>query len=901
MSWLRRLVNTVRARAISRELEREVSFHLAEREDELVQRGMPRVEASREARRLFGNRTLHVERTRERDVLGWLDSVLADVRYGVRSLIANPGFTVVAILSLALGIGANVAIFSLTDALVLRSLPVRDPEQLLVVTSRDKGPANPTFQGIPIVTNPMWEEIRDHTHVFSSVFAYEQRRFDLSNGGLVRHTSGALASGAFFKTLGVQPVAGRLFVDGDDVRGYGGIAVVSGGFAAREFGTASSAVGRTLSINGHPMEIIGVSDPRFFGVDVGTKADVFVPLCTLDLIDGKGTLDSRMRWFAKVIGRPAPGLTLAAVRARLAAASPMIQDAVAPTDGSSRGRSRFRDRVISVRPASEVASGLRAQYEQPLALLMAAVAVVLLIACMNIANLLVARAARRAHELAIRLSLGASRARLVRQLLTESALLAVAGAVLGACVARWADRLIVAWISTRQDPASLDLTFDWRVVAFAAILALGTVLVFGVAPALRATRVDPHAAMKAGGRGVAAGRRQRMSRPLVAAQLALSLALIAGAGLLVETFRNLNAVDPGFRPDGVVLVQADFSRAVTDSGRTIAVEREALQAMRSIPGVRSASGSMLTSMGHLSWNNIIFAPGSSERDGADSAANFNEVTEDFFGTTGTRLLAGRAFTATDGDRSDIVAIVNRAFARRFFGVDNPVGLSFRTPAGDSTTPPYQIVGVVGDTKYASLDEVPDPIVYLPLGSKAGLVGYTSLTYEVRTDLGADAIVRATRDAMARVNPAIEFDVTTFSSQISATLARPRLLAILSSFFGVLALALAVIGLYGTLAYDVARRRNEIGIRMALGAAWRDVVRLVVRDAGRVVLAGIVVGEGLALASARLLASFLYRIAPQDVATLCSATLVLAITALIATMVPAWRAVRVEPSEALRDE
>lgn len=901
MSWVRRLLNTVRARAVSREIEREVSFHLAEREDDLVQRGMPRLEASREARRRFGNRTRHAEHVRDRDVLGWLDSVLADVRYGFRSLIATPGFTLVAILSLALGIGANVAIFSLTDALVLRSLPVRDPEQLLVVTSRDKHPSDPTFQGYPIVTNPMWEEIRDHTHVFSSVFAYEGRAFDLSNGGLVRRTTGALASGAFFNTLGVRPVAGRLFVGGDDVRGCGGVAVVSGGFAAREFGGASSAVGRTLSIDGHPMEIIGVSDPRFFGVEVGTNVDVFVPLCALDLIDGKGTLDSRTRWFEKVIGRPAPGLTVAAVRARLAAASPMIQDDVAPTDVSSRDRSGFRDRVISVRPVSDVASGLRAQYEQPLALLMGAVVVVLLIACMNVANLLVARAARRAHELAIRLSLGASRARLVRQLLTESALLAVAGAVLGVCFARWADRLIVAWISSRQDPASLDLTLDWRVVAFVTAIALGTVLIFGVAPALRATRVDPHAAIKAGGRGVAAGRRQRMSRPLVAAQLALSLTLIAGAGLLVETLHNLAAVDPGFRRDGVVLVRSDFSRAVTDSGRTIAIERQALRAMRSIPGVRSASGSMLTSMSNLSWNSIIFAPESSARGAADSAANFNEVTEDFFATTGTRLLAGRAFTANDGDRSDIVAIVNRAFARRFFGVDNPVGLTFRTPAGDSTTPPYEIVGVVGDTKYASLDEAPDPIVYLPLGSKVGLEGYRSLTYEVRTDRSGDAIVRAIRDAMARVSPAIEFDVTTFSSQISATLARPRLLAILSSFFGALALALAVIGLYGTLAYDVARRRNEIGIRMALGAAWRDVAGLVVGDAGPVVLAGIVVGAGLALASMRLLASFLYGVAPQDVATLCGAMLVLAMTALIATMLPAWRAVRIEPTEALRDE
>jgi len=306
-------------------------------------------------------------------------------------------------------------------------------------------------------------------------------------------------------------------------------------------------------------------------------------------------------------------------------------------------------------------------------------------------------------------------------------------------------------------------------------------------------------------------------------------------------------------------------------------------------------------MGNLGWNNVIFAPGSLAKSGPDSDANFNEVTDDFFATTGTRLLAGRAFTAGDGDRSDIVAIVNHAFARRFFGVENPIGLAFRTASGDSATPPYQIVGVVEDTKFASLDEAPDPIVYLPLGSKAADLGYKSFTYELRSDLPADRLLRATRDAVARVNPAIEFDVTTFSSQILATLARPRLLAILSSFFAMLALALAAIGLHGTLAYDVARRRNEIGIRMALGAAWRDVLRLVLGDAGHVVLAGIAVGAGLALASARLLASLLYGIASLDVGTLCGAALVLATTALIATIVPAWRAVQIEPTEALRDE
>ena len=898
MSWFQRLTNTVRGRALSRDLDREMAFHLAERADDLAARGMNADEAVLEARRRFGNRTVHTERTRDRDVVLWLESMLADTRYAARTLLANPGFTAVAVLSLALGLGANTAIFTLANTVVLRSLPVRDPQHLVLVDLRDK--THIKDAGDPYFTNPIWEEIRDHSHVLSGSFAYASRTFNLANGGIVRHAAGAAVSGAFFDVLGVQAVAGRLLGPSDDARGCSGAAVVSGGFAERELGGPASAVGRTLSLDGHPVPIVGVADPRFFGIEVGRKADVFVPLCTVDLFDGPHALDQRSRWYLEVMGR-APGLTPENVSARLSAAAPAIFQATLPANWSKASQAHYLSQVLGARPAAGGLSELRNQYAHALWLLMAAVAVVLMIACVNIANLLLARGAARQREIAIRLSLGAGRVRVVRQLLSESVLLALIGAALGAIFAHWADRVIVAWISMRRQPALLDMSIDWRVLGFMIVVALGTAVLFGLLPAWRATRVDPQTMMKSGGRSMAGTRRQRISRPLVAAQLALSLALVTGAGLLLTTFRNLDAVDPGFRRDGVYIVQTDFAHAASDTARLPIMERDVLERLGAVPGVTSVSQSAFTPMSGAGWNDFILTPGYVAHDDRDSLSFFNEVNDSFFSTMGTPLLAGRTFRVGDGESPTTPAIVTRTMARHFFGVDNPLGRTFRTPVADSASPPYEIVGVVGDSKYNTLDETTQPIVYVPLGAKAGMQGWTQWNYEVRSDLPMSSVLPAMRDAIAAVSPTIELDATTLSAQIEATLSRPRLLATLSGFFGALALVLAVVGLYGTLAYDVTRRRNEIGIRMALGAAWRDVVRLVLRDAGRIVAAGIVVGAALSLAGSHLVSSLLYGVAPQDVRTLVGATLVLALTALIATMLPAWRAARTDPTEALREE
>ena len=782
MSWFHRLANTVRSRALSRNLDREMAFHLAERTDDLTAHGMSPAAASREARRRFGNRTVQTERTHDRDVVLWLESLFADMRYAARTLLANPGFATVAVLSLALGLGANTAIFTLANAVVLRSLPVRAPEQLVLVDLRDK--QHRTQPGDPYFTNPIWEEIRDHTHVFAGSFAYANRVFNLSNGGIVHHANGAVVSGAFFDVLGVHAVAGRLLGQSDDVRGCSGAVVVSGGFADRELGGAASAVGRTLSLSGHPMPIVGVADARFFGIEVGRKADVFVPLCTVDLFDGPHALDERATWYLEVMGR-APGLTPDKVGAMLSAAAPAILQATLPTDWSTANQTHYLSRLFGARPGAGGLSDLRDQYAHPLWFLMAAVGVVLMIACVNIANLLLARGAARQREIAIRLSLGAGRKRVVRQLLSESVLLALAGAALGAVFARWADRVIVSWISMRHEPARLDTSIDWRVLGFMIVAALVTAVLFGLLPAWRATRVDPQTMLKSGGRGQVGNRRQRISRPLVAAQLALSLALVTAAGLLLTTFRNLDAVDPGFRREGVYIVQTDFARAASDTARLPALEREVLERLGAIPGVRSVSLSAFTPMSGAGWNDFILAPGYVAHTDEDSLSNFNEVNGGYFATMGTPLLSGRTFHAGDEDAPVTPAIVTRTMARHFFGMDNPLGRTFRTPVADSASPPYEVVGVVGDSKYNRLDETTQPIVYVPLGAKPGIQGWTQWNYELRSDLPMSAILSEARDAIVGVSPTIEIDATTLSAQVEATLARPRLLATLSGFFGAL--------------------------------------------------------------------------------------------------------------------
>ncbi|HUQ84073.1 MAG TPA: ABC transporter permease [Gemmatimonadaceae bacterium] len=887
MGWYRRFTNLLRSNRVSADIDREMAFHMNELADDLVARGMPPDDARREARRRFGNPSVQKERTRDADILTWLESLGADVRYALRALRASPVFALVTILSLGLGIGANTAIFSLINAVVLRTLPVARPEELVQVVM-DKDEADAVF------TNPIWEQIRDQQRVFSGVFAYGVTGFTLSAGGEVRRALGSWVSGDYFSTLGVQPALGRLLTRSDDVPGCPPVAVLGHGFWETEFGGSRDVVGKTMPIGGKPHVIVGVTDPSFFGVEVGRSIQVFAPLCL------RSNLQERSNWFLNVIGRPKPGVTAAQVSSRLATLAPTVYGATIPQDWGVAEKANYLKNTLDARPADRGQSDIRRRYQQALTVLMAVVGLVLLIACANVANLLLARAAVRTREMAIRLAIGAARQRLVRQLLTESVLLAGLGAVVGILVAHWGSALLVSTLSRGPFPISLDLGVDGRVLAFTLLVAMITGILFGLAPAWRAVHVDPQAALKSNGRGVVEGHsRLTIGKVLVVAQIAMSLVLVVGAGLLLGSFRKLTTLNPGFKRDGVLLVDVNLARAGYAPGEYAGVRRDLLERFRALPGVVAAGSAAIVPISGSGWNDVIRVDGFVPRSQDDAQSYFNEVTDGHFATLGTPLLAGRDFDARDGPTSPRVAIVNEAMVRKFFQGASPIGKSYRTVMHDTLSPPVEIVGVVKDSKYRQMREEPISTIYLAQ-SQAERFG-SGATYELRAAGEATSLVPAVKRMLAAMNPAIAIELQTMASQVEASLAREQLLARLSAFFGGLALLLATVGLYGTLSYNVARRRNEIGIRIALGAARERVVRLVLGEVTRIVLAGVVVGALAALASTRWVASLLYGLEPSDPATLIGSAVVLGVVGLAAGVLPAWRAARVDPISALREE
>ncbi len=891
MAWYRRIWNMMRGERLSGDVARELSFHLAELADELESRGMSREAAEREAERRFGNPVLQKERTRDVDVVVWLESLGRDVRLAARGLLRSPGFAAVAVLSLALGIGANTAIFSLTNALLLKSLPVQHPERIVKLTM---GEDDDYF------TNPQWEEIRDRQTVFSGVLAHGTRHLNLNAGGLARRAQTSVVSGSFFGTLGVQPAAGRLFQPSDDVRGCGGSAVVSAGFAEREYGSVAAAVGKVLSPEGHPFPIIGVTDPAFAGIEVGSSTDLYLPLCTLAITENDpAALDARSRWYLQVLGRLKPGVSAGQAGAAMRAASPAVFEATVPTDWPADDQASYRARTLDVQSAATGLSPLRESYGRALLVLMAIVGVVLLIACANIANLLLARAAARQQDSAIRRAIGAGRGRLVRQLLTESLMLSLVGAAAGVLFAVWASRLLVRFLASGERDVWLNLSLDGRVLGFTIAVAVLTGVLFGIVPALRSSRADPQDTLRGGGRGFVGGRPHRMGRALVVAQVALSMALIAAAGLLLGTFRTLSTLDPGFDREGVLIVDADFAGADMTPERREAARAEVLRRLRGAPGVASASVAKLTPVSGTSWNEEVDAPGFEAQDRMDALAFMNQVAPGYFATMGTALLQGRDFASGDGAGSARVAIVNEAFARKFFGSAPALGRTFRTGRGERASEPITVVGVVQSAKYRSLTEDAPPTAYIPFGQ--GESWGTAYSFVVRGTGRPSALAAGATGAVTGVDPSASVDLTTMGDRLSASLVRSRLLASLSGFFGLLALLLSVIGLYGTMSYSVTRRRGEIGVRMAMGAAARQVVRMVFGEASRLVAAGIVLGLAIALATTRFLGTFLYGLDATDPTVMALAALTLAAVAAGAAMLPALRAARLPPMAALRQE
>jgi predicted permease len=891
MAWFNRLVNLMRSKRLTTEIDRELEFHIEERVDELVASGMRPADARREALRRFGGQLQQRERTRDMDVLVWLDTVFADVRHALRSLRANPVFSLVAILSLALGIGANTAIFSLINAVLLAPLPVDRPEELVRIT-RDGA----RFASL---TNPIWEELRDRQDVFSGVFAFGETRFNLAEQGEARRVAGNWVSGDYFTTLGVRPVLGRLLSPEDDVRGCPPVAVLSHSLWRSGFGADPGVIGRTLPLDGHRYTVVGVAAPSFTGAIVGAAVQVYVPLCTREIHE-PGALDRRSQWFLHLMGRPDSGVTLTHVGERLETLSPAIHAAAVPTEWGVEQQRAFLEARLVAEPSPNGLSYMGWEYSQPLYSLMVMVGVVLLIACVNVANLLLARGAARQREVAIRLAIGAGRIRLWRQLFTESLMLALLAAGVGIAFAQWSSRLLVAMLSTTWSHVYLDLSLNGRILGFTILVASLTGVLFGLAPAIRSTRSAPHNALRVAGRGIAQGRsRVSAGKVLVTTQVALSLVLLVAAGLLLGTFRRLATLDPGFEPEGVLLVNVTTPPGGPDTETPSSLHRDLLERFRSMPDTRSASVSTQTPIGRSTWNNFVDVEGFTPSSREDALVYFNEVSDGYFGTLHTALLAGRDFHAGDVPGSERVALINASMAGKFFGEAYPIGREFliRT-AGDGHEPPVRVIGVVEDAKYEDLRETALPIAYFSMNQNPEP---WATVYELSTAGAPESLIQGVKQVVEEVNPNLSLEFRTLAGQVDASLTRERMLALLSAFFGGLALLLSMMGLYGTLSYSVARRRKEIGVRVALGAQPARVLRMVLREAGAMVIGGLVIGVIAALAGARLISSFLFGLTPTDPATVVLAAGLLATVAFVASAIPAWRAARTDAMVPLREE
>jgi len=825
-----------------------------------------------------------------------LAALLSDFRYALRSLRSSPGFAAVAILSLALGIGANTAIFSLINEVALKTLPVSHPEELLEVNKGMGGG----------MTNPVWEQIRDHQDVFSSVFAYSTEGFNLAPGGEARYVRGDYVSGRFFETLGVTAARGRTIQAADDFRGCPAVAVVSHSFWETELSLSSAVLGKTISLSRQPFTVIGVLPAGFTGIDVGDATQIYLPLCAeKNLERSNSKLDERGYSWLGIIGRKKPGLVESQVRARLKVLAPAVYEATVNPKAKPDSQARYRARTLDVAPAGKGLDDnyLRRSYEKALQVLMAIVALVLLIACANVANLLLARGAGRQKEIAIRMALGSGRARLVRQLITESLVLSLAGAALGILFAAWGARLLMRMIDTKM---FLALALDWRVLGFTTAVALLTGVLFGLAPAWRSARVEPQAAMKANARGVIEGGRFSLGKALVVTQVAVSTVLLAGAGLMLATFFKLETLDPGFAREGVLLVSANQSKA-SGGGDAKGIEEkrmaqfeQLLEKLRAIPGVASASISAIVPIGWSSWTGDMNIEGYQPRSREDDMLHFNLVSNGYFETTGTAFVAGRDFTPHDTAGAPRVAIINQAMAKEFFPNANPLGQHFWDEDDEKAGQRVEIVGIVKDAKYDSLRKDAPPTVYRVWGQRPS--PFPGAIFEVLVAGGAPtSVTSGVKQAASEVDPAMTLELTTYASVVEGALTRERILATLSAFFGGLALLLAMIGLYGVMSYNIARRRNEIGIRMALGAEQSRVLGMVMREAGLLIFAGLAIGLGATLGLTRFVASFLYGVKPNDPRTLALAAATLALVAALAALVPARRASRLDPMAALRED
>jgi putative ABC transport system permease protein len=824
-----------------------------------------------------------------------------DVRYNARVLLKKPGFAIVCVLSLALGIGVNTAIFQLIDALRLQSLPVADPQRLANITIDHVGRSGTSFWFTKDFSYPIWEQIRDRQQGFSSVAAWGKTELNLAQGGEAKPARGIFASGHFFEVLDMRPELGRLLSPADDHPGCGpGGVVLNYAFWQGAYGGSNSVIGKKLVLKNHPFEIVGVTPPGYSGLLVGERFDVVLPLCAETLVDDATyDLHNPTYWFLDAIGRLKPGWTIQRASAQLNAVSQSVFAATVPATYDAVDREKYMQFRLKAVSAANGVSRLRQEYDTPLWLLLGLSGLVLLIACANIAALMLARASVREREIAVRLALGASRIRIIHQLAVESLMLAILGALCGMILAQNLSRVLVSFLSTQNNAIFLNLRPDWRVLLFTITVAALTCALFGLAPALQASRTAPAEAMKAGGRAVSTGPgRFRMRRAIVIAQVSISLLLLSGALLFTRTFSNLLKLDPGFNPDHILITDVDFSLLQIPPERMPEFRQELLERVRSLPSVVSAAGDKEVLLSGSGWNDDVSVEGTSIQ---RTVSDFNAITPGYFETLGIPLLAGRDFSSVDTATSPRVAIVSQVFAKTFFNGANPIGRIFtvRHPS-DQPAAEYQVIGLVGNTKYLDLREDFPPIAFVPMVQYKAPQPEAIIT--VRSKPGTSGTLpEAIRTALLQINPGLVLEFTDLKSLIRERLTRERLMTVLAGFFAGLAVLLAGIGVYGVSSYMVSQRRNEIGIRMALGATRRRILALVMAEAVRLLAAGVAIGVFLTLSAAPTARAFLFGLQPRDPLTLAIAVAGLAVVAILASLLPARRAAQVDPMVALRDE
>jgi predicted permease len=867
-----------------------------------------------------------------------LETALQDLRYALRMLRKSPGFTAVALLSLAFGIGTNSAIFSVVDALLLRQLPVQGAERLTILRKNVDGASQPWF------SYPAFQTLQESAAVCSGVIAVTGSTMGVvrppalgAGSGSASDTGTGAASGAgdaaetaryqlvsgnFFSLLGVGMEAGRPFTAAEDAApGAHPLAVLGNGYWRRRFGGDPGVVGKPLVVNGVVLTVVGVARRGFQGVLADEAPDLFLPVTLRDAVKFRGSThvdapgdpdkpvwaQPNVAWL-QLLARRQPGVSVARASALLNVVYNREKQAELVGREDPDDRKAVLAQQLVLDPGARGVSRLREPLTQPLLLLLAVAGLVLLIACANVANLLLARADSRRKEMAVRLGIGAGRGRLLRQLVTESLLLAGLGGALGLAFAAWGSRLLVGLVSQEAAPIPLDVALDWRRIGFAVAVALVTGLGFGLAPALHATRVDLSASLKQGARSLMgggahrAGGRGRMplGRALVAAQIGLSLLLLVGAGLLVRSLQNLLAVDPGFARDGVVTAAINPRLLGYSDPRLMELYTRLTERLEALPGVRSASLSRYRLLSGSQSVSSLSLPGYTPRPNEDMDAQNLLVTPRYFETVGAPLLAGRAFTARDREGSPKVVVVNQAMVRRFFPRGSPLGRRFGF-GGPKNAGDLEIVGVVKDGKYQRVKEQTPPLAYLPVAQAVDILQDVELRV-AGGEAGTGPVAARLRRAVAEVEPNLPvLSITTLGDQLALSLARERAIARLTGFFGLLALLLAAIGLYGVMSYSVARRTSEIGLRMALGSPRGQVLGLVMLETARLAAVGVAAGLGSALALTRLAESQLFGVSSHDPATLTVATLAMVTVALLAGFLPALRAAGTEPMAALRYE